>query len=40
MSRQEETGTSGINKGNSTHQGPALTGVHNKDLGLCCEEMC
>lgn len=31
MSRQEETGTSGINKGNSTHQGPALTGVHNKD---------
>lgn len=40
MSRQEETGTSGINKGNSTHQGPALAGVHNKDSGLCCEEMC
>lgn len=33
MSRQEETGTSGI-KGNSTHQGPALAGVHNKDSGL------
>lgn len=34
MSRQEETGTSGINKSNSTHQGPALAGVHNKDSGL------